>query len=267
MTATLTADPVAPVEPAVDTKKYKLGPLAHVLKLVWGAIFSHVGLLIVVALYYIIFETTGTMNNAWHHLVPNGNLRHEIRNVGEGVLGAFLAKGIMWNHFTKSHERAGRLFDFIQNRFRFLPAWLSAIVTTAIVFALAFWAGTSALHALSVHSSTGAVNGSLLHRTATLWNSNWDQKALGFLCAFLATRPMHAIFDDVQAYFAGRRASLGRKPHFWYPKAFKNRYKYLVAHPSQVRSYSAHVNLFMRFGVLAGIGLAAYGYYILTYVA
>lgn len=258
--------PVLPTR-AELAKTYKLGPIAHVFKLIWGAVFSHVGLLIVVALYYLLFETTPEMKHLWDNVIcPNSHLRHEIRNVGEGVLGAFLAKGIMWNRFTKSHQKAGRIFDFLHDRLR-IPATFSALLSTAALFASAFWFGTTLLHDLSIHASSGAVTGSLWHRTATLWNSNWDQKALGFLCAFLATRPMHSIFDDVQGYFAGRRVTLGKKARFWYPRAFKNRIAYLQANPTENRAYASHVSFFMRLGVFVGIGLAGYGYYILTYVA
>jgi hypothetical protein len=40
--------------------------------------------------------------------------------------------------------------------------------------------GDAILHVPSVHSTTHTHAGSLWNRTATLWNSNWDKKALGF---------------------------------------------------------------------------------------
>ena len=243
-------------------KRYKLRLRNRLPQIAWALILAHIGLLIVVAVYYASFEITPAQHAWWHSVVPNGNLRHNIRDVAEGVLGGFLAKAVLWNHFKKSHQRAGRVFDKLH--ILEVPA---ALLTTAILGVAAFTGGYYILHALAIHTSSPYPTGSLWSRTSTLWNSNWDKKALGFLTAMIAARPMHAIFDDIQGYFAGRRVSLGRPPRFYAPVTFKNRYRYLLDNKQEVRHYSRATELVMPFLVLAGVGLAAWGYYILTYVA
>jgi hypothetical protein len=258
---------LADIHQATAAKKYKLGPLSHVAKLIWGALFNHIGMLVVVALYYIVFETTPGMKHLWDDVIcPNGHLRHTIRDVAEGVLGGFLAKGIMWNHYTKSGQKAGRIFDFLHDKVK-IPAHVAALLSSATFFAASFWAGDTILNALHVHAANAYPSGDFLHRTATLWNSDWDKKALGLICALISVRPMHSVFDDVQTYFAGRRAALGRQPFFFYPKAFKNRYIDLAENLHEVRTYTANTRLIMSVAVVAAVGLAGYGLYILDYVA
>ena len=70
------------------------------------AVFAYLGILIVAALYYVLLETHVTLpflretnTQAWHHLVPRAGLRHDIRDVGEGLLGGLLGIAFTYNHF------------------------------------------------------------------------------------------------------------------------------------------------------------------------
>jgi hypothetical protein len=121
------------------------------------------------------------------------------------------------------------------------------------------------LHSLSVHSTSRPVVGSLWNRTSTVWKSNWDKKALGFLAAVAARRPLHVLFDEAQAYFAGRRASDGTGLRWYHPPVFKARYNYLTENHHEVRHYPALLTYVVAVVVLASVALAGYGYYILTY--
>src|ERR1700720_806209 len=80
--------------------------------LIAALVLAHIGMFIVVALYYLLTQKSPTIKHFWDNtLVTNGALRLSIRDVGEGVLGGFLAQAIVWNHFAKSHLKAGRIFD------------------------------------------------------------------------------------------------------------------------------------------------------------
>ena len=83
-----------------------------------GLALVHVGTLIVVALYYLAFQTIPGVKYDWDHALTGGlhfwglhvhlallskahwaQWRHLIRNVGEGLLGGVLGQAIIWNHF------------------------------------------------------------------------------------------------------------------------------------------------------------------------
>jgi hypothetical protein len=231
-----------------------------------AVVLAHVGVLIMAALYYLITQTNPTVKHWWDTTVTPASLRHDIRDVGEGVLASCLAQAIVWNPFTRSHRKAGRVFGQWRERCH-LPVPFSALLTAAVVGAIAFAAGEGILHLVSVHSSTEAATGSLWHRTATLWNSNREKKALGFIAALVARRPLHVIFDKVQAYFAGRRAAAGRQLRWYHPPVFKARYNYLRENSDQDRRYPLLLRVAMGALVIAGVGLAGFGYYVLTYRA
>jgi hypothetical protein len=57
--------------------------------------------LIAAAIYYLITQTTDTMNDAWHTAVSNDNFRHYIRDVWEGLMGGLLGQQVIWNHYRK----------------------------------------------------------------------------------------------------------------------------------------------------------------------
>ncbi|HEX9545897.1 MAG TPA: hypothetical protein VF942_01085, partial [Acidimicrobiales bacterium] len=231
-----------------------------------AAVLAHAGVLIVAALYYLITQTNPTVKHWWDTTVTPGSLRHDIRDVGEGVLASCLAQAIVWNPFKRGHQKTGRVFRDLRERFH-VPVGLAAVVSAAVIGAVAFIAGEGILHLLSVHAKPHTPTGSLWNRITTLWNSNWDKKALGFVAAFAARRPLHIIFDEAQAYFAGRRASAGKGVQSYHPPVFRARYNYLQLNRHEVRQYPALLTYVMGTVVIAGVGLAGYGFYVLTYKA
>jgi hypothetical protein len=261
-----------PVSPALPPPlvKFIRHPLRWIrIKLeltVDAVVLAHVGVLIVAALYYLITQTSPTVKHWWDTTVTPASVRHDIRDVGEGVLASCLAQGIVWNPFTRGHQKTGRVFREMHERFH-LPIGPAAILSAAAVGTVAFLVGEGILHLLSWHSTSRTVAGSWWNRTATLWNSNWDKKALGFLAALAARRPLHIIFDETQAFFAGRRAASGKGLRFYHPPVFRARYNYLAENRHEVRHYSLLLTYVMGFLVVACVGLAGYGYYVLTYKA
>jgi hypothetical protein len=218
------------------------------------------------ALYYLITQTNPTVKHWWDTTVTPASLRHDIRDVGEGVLASCLAQAIVWNPFTPGHQNPGRLFQELRRRFG-VPVGLAAIVSAVAIGTAAFIVGETILHLLPLHPTAHPATGSLWHRTTTVWESNWDKKALGFVAALAARRPLHVLFDESQAYFVGRRAAAGSGLRWHDPPVFKARYNYLTENPHQVRHYPARLTYVMTVAFLASVGLAGYGYYILTYQA
>jgi hypothetical protein len=231
-----------------------------------AVVLAHVGVLIVAALYYLITQTNPSVKHWWDSTVTPASLRHDIRDVGEGVLASCLAQAIVWNPFTPSHQRTGRTFRQVRERFH-VPIGVAAVVSAAAIGAAAFTVGEIVLHWLSVHSTAHPVAGSLWNRTSTVWKSNWDKKALGFLAAIAARRPLHILFDEAQAYFAGRRASAGTGLRWYHPPVFKARYNYLTENRDKARHYPATLTYVVAVGVLSCVALAGFGYYVLTYKA
>ena len=231
-----------------------------------AVVLAHIGVLIVAALYYLITQTDHSVKHWWDTTVTPSSLRHDIRDVGEGVLASCMAQAIVWNPFRHSHRNTGRTFDELRQRFH-VPILLAAVISAAFVGTIAYLVGDGLLHLLSVRSTSHTVAGSLWNRTATLWNSQWDKKALGFVAALAARRPLHVIFDEVQAYFAERRAAADRPLRFYHPPVFRARYNYLKDNMHQVRRYPVVLTVFMGLAVVASVGLAGFGYYVLTYKA
>jgi hypothetical protein len=239
--------------------------------LIAAVTLAHIGMFIVVALYYLLTQKSPTIKHFWDNtLVTNADLRHSIRDVGEGVLGGFLAQAIVWNHFAKSHLKAGRIFDRLHDRLHIteVPA---ALLASAIFGAIGFLALYYGLHALDVHATVQSAHGSLWHRTQNIWRSSWDKKAMGYAAAFVARRPMHVIFDDVQKWFAERRVELHKGTRLYHPPTFKARVNDIAKTALDTHLEVPHQgplqSALMLGSLVVGLALAGYGYYILTYVA
>ncbi|HET6873907.1 MAG TPA: hypothetical protein VFH70_03970 [Acidimicrobiales bacterium] len=229
-------------------------------------VLAHVGVLVMAALYYLITQTDHSVKHWWDTTVTPASLRHDIRDVGEGILAACLAQAVVWNPFTRGHQSTGRVFREWKRRYH-LPVGIWAVLSASALGAVTFAIGDVLLHLLSVRSSSHTLAGSLWNRTTTLWRSDWNKKALGFVSAVAARKPLHVLFDQAQAYFAGRRAMAGRPLRWYHPPVFRARYNYLVDNSHEVRRYPVLLTYFMGLVVVAVIGLAGFGYYVLTYKA
>ncbi|MDQ6728206.1 MAG: hypothetical protein M3066_18900 [Actinomycetota bacterium] len=108
--------------------------------LVAAVTLAHIGMFIVVALYYLLTQKNAAIKNFWDNtLVTNRDLRHSIRDVGEGILGGFLAQAIVWNHFAKSHLKAGRVLRRLHERLH-VPEVPLALLASAVFGAIGFCA-------------------------------------------------------------------------------------------------------------------------------
>jgi hypothetical protein len=231
-----------------------------------AVVLAHIGMLIIVALYYLIFELNPTVTHWWHGVVSNSDLRHSIRDVSEGVLGGFLAQAIVWNHYTRGHQKAGRRIERLQERLH-LPAPVIAMAGTILLAAAGFAIAYYVLHALHAHAAAGSPKGSFWSRSATIWKYGWDKKIMGYGASLIARRPLFVVFDSIQRWFAERRVDLGKPLRWYHPPTFKARYNGLKSADHPVERHPAWQTVPMLGGLVVGIGLAGYGYYVLTYVA
>jgi hypothetical protein len=239
--------------------------------LIAAVTLAHIGMFIVVAVYYLGTQKIPAVKHYWDKtLVTNGDLRHSIRDVAEGVLGGFLAQAIVWNHFAKGHLKAGRIFDRLHDRFH-IPEVPAALLASAIFGAIGFFVLYAGLHVLQAHSTVHVATGSLWHRTENIWKSSWDKKAMGYAAAFVARRPMHVIFDDSQKWFAERRVQQHKSTRFYQPPTFKARVndiaKVALDTNREVPHQGPLQTTVMLGSLVMGLALAGYGYYVLTYIA
>lgn len=271
-----------------------------------AAVLAHIGMLIVVGLYYVLFEAWHPATVAWHNLVPDSYTRHLIRDVGEGFLGGFLAQQVIWNHFKKTKLKqhlADRVeialhIPNIKCRTRLAPGQLLASPLLAILYAVPGFLAALLIVKLVHHSAAHAHHAaaqfqsvyhvkvsphaaSLWTKTQAIWTGSWDKKVIGYGASlFVGRRPMRKVFDDVQLWFAERRLLLGKSVRFYHPPTFKARFNGLkmseAPRPGGTFASGAGINrarhqgalnTVLTGGILVGLAFAGFGYYVLTYIA
>ncbi len=259
--------------------------------LVAAVVFAYIGMHIIVAVYYLLFEVNPSMKALWHHTVRNSDFRHNVRDVGEGLLGGLLAQAVVWNHFKKRGPPNG--LDRSEMKLhipnvkddRRLSFWQAlATPELALLYAVpGFFAGLGIdvlIHRNITHLSglAGSLQPALTThpQAATLWSKmtavvtqNWDKKLMGYGAAFLfGRRPAKGVFDDAQLWFVERRIS-AQKPLRWYHMpTYKARYNYVRRSGGANTDHHGALEaslIFLTFGV--GLALAVYGWYILTFIA
>lgn len=286
---------VAPPSPLVT---FGQAPRTWILQklqlLVAAVVLAFVGMLMVVAVYYLLFEVNPTMTALWHRAVPDNNTRHNIRYVAEGLLGGFLAQQIVWNHYRRRtplppptaldrleirigvpNPKAGRRLSLKQLLVSPLLALLYAI--PGFVAAL-FVAALVHRYSGGAHSPTGGLRHALggrapaaqsaWQRLQTLWTRNWDKKIMGYGASFLfGRRPMRAVLDDVQLRFAERRLARNEGSRWYHLPPFQARFNELARTAPSTGQYSPTVTTLIVAGAWVAIPLAAFGLYVLTYIA
>src|SRR5579859_6514003 len=251
------------------------------------AIFTYVGLCVVAALYYLLFEThvrlpgsNETNTQAWHHLVPNSTLRHDIRDVGEGLFGGLLAISITFNHFKRIGRRD--LVDRIEialgipNRksgqklagWQILLGLLLIPVYASVGFIVGEWL-VGVIHPAVSHLAEVEA-GSVFTNIKSNILQAWPKKLIGLMAAlFFGHRPALALIDDIQLWFAERRVALGKGTRFYHTPPFKARCNAVAASGDVRPRASARriLPLIMSVVAIAIAGLGGYGYYVLNYIA
>jgi hypothetical protein len=267
-----------------------------------GLVLLHVGTLIVVALYYLAFQTIPGVKYDWDHALTGGlhfwgvhillawlskahwaEWRHLIRNVAEGLLGGVLAQAIVWNHFKVKPKPKNRVDRFeialhipnLKDDRRMSGGQILALPLLVLVYAIpgfAIGAGVAQLiqHGLA-HAHLHQVSSDAV--VQSLWTSKVSQKVVGLFASFVfARRVGRGVYDDVQLFFAERRRARG-KPLAFYHKlvpTFAARYNGISSQEAAAAAIEGRdrwATPILIASIPIGIGLAAFGYYVLAYIA
>jgi hypothetical protein len=270
--------------PLVKPARHPLKWTAQKVELLAAAgVFTYIGILIIAALYYILLETKwklsfmqGNITQEWHKAVPNRFERHNIRDVGEGFLGGLMAHMIIWNHFKKIRPR--NVIDKIEIALRIpnlkdehrLTGWqLIVVVPLALIYAIPGFLITQWLVTKIHYHPKTYHTGSVVTNIKNGFIENWPKKVMGYGAAFFfGRRPAAAVFDEIQLWFAERRVALKKPLRFYHTPPFKARYNVVsekgVAGLAKASRFGTG---FMLGGLIASVGLAGYGYYVLNYIA
>jgi hypothetical protein len=282
------AAPLAP--PLVTFVRHPLKWTRNKAELVVAAVvLAHIGTLIVVGLYYLVFEVYPPFTRAWHTAVASNSTRHLLRNVYEGVLGGTLVQFVVFNHFAKRRVKLGwldkqeitRRIPNLKDR-RPLSGWqllLSPLLV--LVYAIPGFLVGAGVAWLVRHDVTtpgnyaklvgGSSTGhSLWAPIKSVWTTNRDAKIVGFFASvFLGRRPVRAVADDLQGYLAARRVALGKSQRIYHPPNFRARMNAATKDGSATRLAASAklVPYLLSFALLTGLALAGFGYWVLAYKA
>ncbi len=263
-----------------------------------GLALLHVGTLIVVALYYLAFETIPGVKYDWDHLFTGGlhfwglhvhlallakahwaSWRHLVRNVGEGLLGGVLAQAIIWNHFkVKPKPRSGiDKFEIglhipnLKDERRTSGWQMLALPVLILLYAIpGFAIGAGVRQLILAHVHVNQLSSDQVAQS--LWTANVPQKVVGLFASFVfARRVGRGIYDDVQLFFAERLRASGKPLRFHHKlvPTFVARYNSVSTSDAAaaVDKHDRWVTWILVGSIPIGIGLAAFGYYVLAYIA
>jgi len=259
--------------------------------LVWALVLAYIGMLMVAGLYYLVFQVDPTMNSMWHAAVSDSELRHNIRDIGEGLLGGLLAQQVVWNHYRK--KKAPNAIDRFEMRLHIanvkdekpLSFWqLLASPFLAILYAIpGFLIGLLIIVIIKHNTEHMQALGSFFQQTAqsyvpapSVWGKlesvvtdGWDKKLLGYGAAFFfGRRPVKGVFDDLQLWVVQQMVSHGKGLRGFLPPTFQARYNDVlengVAEGQAINARWAW--LLWPLGVIS-IGLALFGAYVMIFIA
>lgn len=255
------------------------------------AVFAYLGILMVAALYYIVLETHvrvpflhETNTQAWHRLVPRTGLRHDIRDVGEGLLGGLLGIAFTYNHFRTRQRR--NVIDRLEIALgipnvkdeRKLVWWqaILGLVLIPVYASVGFFIGEAVVNAVHpyVNHAVEAQTGNLAFNVKANIIENWPKKVIGFAAAFFfGHRPAKAVIDDIQLWFVERRVERASGLRAYHTPPFKARYNEFIgdARPPQagvIRARGGRIRDALTTAILVlATADAGYGYYVLNYIA
>lgn len=253
-------------------------------------LLAHIGTLAVSGLYYLCLETVPAVKHTWDglftvtiHVTTASNwdyTRHLLRDVGEGFLGGFLAQGIVWNHYTRKHQRYTERVNMRMLATRpplailfAVPGFVGAVLVVAAIHHLSSDAHTVA-HAAGIHASLPHTT--YWDKVRSIWTGSWDKKLIGLSASFFfGRRPMKKLFDAAQLWFAEERVMRGKRLRWWHTPNYRDRYdaaqrSAAIQHMLSLNSEKSHYGAVR--GVMIGstvvlLALAAFGYYVLTFIA
>ncbi|MDQ2797562.1 MAG: hypothetical protein M3Y06_10425, partial [Actinomycetota bacterium] len=192
---------------------------------------------------------------------------------------------VVFNHFTHRRAKLGRLDKWEIDHglpnlkdHRRLAGWqLASSPLLVLVYAIPGLLVGAAVawllrHNINVRDYERLVGNSHVGRSVgshltTLWTSNRDQKVVGFFASvFLGRRPVRAVAEDLQGYFAARRVALGKPPRFYHPPNFQARMNAASAEAAAMRidGTAGWVPYLLSFALAVGALLAGFGIWVLA---
>src|ERR1700736_4499307 len=256
-----------------------------------GLALLHIGTLIVVALYYLAFQTIPGVKYDWDHALTGGlhfwglhvhvavlskahwaQWRHLIRNVGEGLLGGVLAQAIIWNHYKRRPKPPTRIDKFeialhiptLRDNRRTSGWQLLALPLLVLIYAIpGFGIGAGVAHLIQhglAHVHLHQVSSDAV--VQSLWTGSVSQKVVGLFASFVfARRVGRGVYDDLQLFFAERRRAAA-KPLVFYHRlvpTFEARYNSVSAEAAAaaIVKHDRWATWILVASIPVGIGLAA----------
>jgi hypothetical protein len=289
----------------VATPKASFGAraLGRVQTLIYVVVAVHIGVWIASALYYDITQVRYVvgghqilyLKHGWDYLPQNLGLhsyawwkpiRHDIRNVYEGLLGGLLGMvvGIRWKppkpatrldnllvklHFPSRHQQ-GRTTPL---QVILSPLTVSLAGLPGFVVALAAVSGgswiVSHLHVvIHLHAMTIPHQAVLQSYLAT-WQSQWQYQLVGLAAGlFYGRKAFFKVAEDIQLFFIERRIAASRRPGRIYPWNYRMRYDQVLAETGgAVPKHGRWISVFMPVVGIIGLLLTADGIYVRFVIA
>jgi hypothetical protein len=288
----------AAAAPRITLAGRALGSLQTLLYVV---IAVHIGVWIVSALYYDITQVRYVvaghqlmyLKPGWDHLPKYFGLhsyswwttvRHNIRNVYEGLLGGLLgmAVGIRW----KAPKPATRIDNLLvklhvpsrhqQRRTTPLQLILSPLTVSlaglpGFAVALAVVKGGAWFfdhYHVVVHWPTVAVpHVAVVQDYLATWQ--WQYQLVGLVAGlFYGRKAFFKVAEDIQLFFIERRVAAGRRPGRIYPMNYRLRYEQVLTETGgQVEKHGAWISILMPIVLVIGLLLTIDGIYVRFWIA
>jgi hypothetical protein len=261
--------------------------------LIAAVVLTYIGIEMAAGFYYLLFELWPPMTEWWHHLVPDSELRHNIRSAGQGLLGGLLGQTVVWNHFRKIKPSKNWLDRFeIWSRIpnlkddRRLSVW-QLIMTTplALTYAMVGFFGAreilSAIHhnlfglasflqwiETFLDTSLPAPPRTVWNWIRSSWNSGYEVKLIGYSASFFfGRRPARGVFDDLQLFFVEQRL-VANKPLRWYHlPTFQARYNGLKGQHITATEFGGWFKFVLYGGFAVGAALFITGEIVMIFIA
>jgi hypothetical protein len=252
-----------------------------------GAVITYLCVLIVVALYYDVFETIPAVTRWWHRTIPDPTLRHAVRDVSEGLLGGLGGVFAVRNRYKVLKPR-NRL-DTIEIDYLHIPNvkddrrsslwWLLGLPVLVLIYAqIGFWiafgisqAAQGLFHHFHILASPGvSTHPSLSARVTAVFARQWPQKLMGYAAAFFfGRRPAKAVFDDLQLWQCERQVLRGRTtPPWYYPPTWRATFHdVLITGAPAVDRHGRAPSWALRTAGLLSFALIAQGAFIMLVIA
>ncbi len=227
---------------------------------------------------------------SWMSITQWDNVRHVVRPFLEGLMALLLYQQIGFNSLKyekKTEESGPGPIDRFLLRVPLIPSRYKQVTTAQEValplivllvgtliaipmflWVLPFFHNTLHAHWLESHLST---HPSL---AAKLYADGYDAFLIGIIAGFAVKRITRPILNANMMFFCRRWVAKGRKPHWWMPPGMRSTISALDTSNNSVEENKEKLALKGRwfsslvFGsAIVLLLLAAYGYYVIAYIA